>query len=165
MPRIVLIGMPGAGKSTVGRRLALSLRIRFIDTDRLLQERWGVSVRGLLEREGREGFLRREEESVLSMDPPADAVISTGGSVVYSAAAMGRLRGLGTVVYLRTDAASLARRTGDLRRRGVVAAEGTTLADLLAERAPLYERYADLSVDASRDGPDRVVERIRRLLP
>jgi shikimate kinase len=164
MPRIVLIGMPGAGKTTVGRRLALSLGVRFIDTDRLLQERWGVPVRVLLEREGREGFLRREEEAVLAMDPPDSAVISTGGSVVYSAAAMGRLRGLGKVVYLRTDAASLSRRTGDLRRRGVVAAAGTTLSDLLAERAPLYERYADLSVDASRAGPDRLVERIRGLL-
>jgi shikimate kinase len=99
------------------------------------------------------------------MDPPENAVISTGGSVVYSAAAMERLRSLGAVIYLRTDAASLARRTGDLRRRGVVAEEGTTLADLLAERAPLYERYADFSVDASRDGPDRLVERILRILP
>jgi shikimate kinase len=165
MPRIVLIGMPGAGKSTVGRRLALFLGTRFIDTDRLLQERWGVPVRVILEREGREGFLLREEEAVLAMDPPENAVISTGGSVVYSAAAMERLRSLGAVIYLRTDAASLARRTGDLRRRGVVAEEGTTLADLLAERAPLYERYADFSVDASRDGPDRLVERILRILP
>ncbi len=160
MERIVLIGMPGAGKTTVGRRIARTRGVSFLDTDRLMEARFGVPVRVLLERRGREAFLRCEELTVLAMDAPEGAVVSTGGSVVYSREAMARLRALGIVVYLKTDAVSLSRRTGDLRRRGVVAAEGTTIADLLAERAPLYEAHADLTVDASRGKPEALAARI-----
>jgi shikimate kinase len=165
MRRIVLIGMPGAGKTTVGRRLAQVLGVLLLDTDRLMEARFGRPVRVLLEQEGREAFLRHEAETVLAMDAPEGAVVSTGGSIVYSDAAMAKLRSLGAVVYLKADAAALARRTGDLRRRGVVAAEGTTHADLLAERAPLYEKYADVTVDATRLRPDDLVHRILALLP
>jgi shikimate kinase len=160
MDRIVLIGMPGVGKTTIGRRIARARGVPFLDTDRLMEARFGAPVRVLLERRGREAFLACEEETVLAMEVPEGAVVSTGGSVVYGRAAVARLRSLGTVVYLASDVAALSRRTGDLKRRGVVAAEGTTLSDLLAERAPLYAAAADLTVDASRERPEALVARI-----
>jgi len=158
--RIVLIGMPGVGKTTIGKRIARARDVPFLDTDRLMEARFGLPVRVLLEQRGREAFLACEEETVLAVAFPEGAVVSTGGSVVYSRAAMARLRSIGTVVYLKSDATALSRRTGDLKRRGVVAAEGTTIADLLAERAPLYAEAAEITVDASRERPEALVARI-----
>lgn len=143
---ITLIGMPSCGKSTVGVLLAKQLGYRFIDSDLLIQEREGRLLHDIIKAEGRETFLAIEEK--VNCDICAtDAVISTGGSAVYGEAAMKHLATLGRVVYVRISFEEMAARLGDYVHRGVVMPEGYTLLDLYRERAPLYEKYADIVVD------------------
>jgi len=160
---VVLIGMPAAGKTSVGRILAHRLRRPLIDTDELIETRAGRSLAQLLAECGREGFRRTEEMVVLEMQT-RNSVISTGGSVVYSQPAMTHLSRCGVIVYLQVDLETLRRRGLDLRSRGVVCAPGQDLVGLLAERGPLYERFADLVVDARHDDPAFVAERLREQL-
>lgn len=145
---VVLIGMPGAGKSTIGVLLAKALARQFVDTDLLLQGAAGAPLHELLARHGRDGFRALEERQILALTARA-TVIATGGSVVYSPAAMAHLRTLGPIVYLEVPLATLQQRLGDLRARGVVMAPGQTLAALHAERVPLYRQYAELTVPAA----------------
>ncbi|MCI1305434.1 MAG: shikimate kinase [Lachnospiraceae bacterium] len=142
---LILIGMPGAGKSTVGVVLAKRLGYRFIDSDLLIQEREGKTLSRIIEQEGTEGFLAIEEK--VNCEIMTDrCVIATGGSAVYSRDAMRHLKSIGVVVYLWESCSHLKKRLGDLTDRGVVLRDGQTLEDLYAERAPLYEKYADLTV-------------------
>lgn len=142
---IVLVGMPGCGKSTVGVLLAKALCMDFVDTDVVLQVREGAPLSAIIAREGLGGFLRREEEAVLALSCDG-AVIATGGSVVYGARAMEKLKAGGKVVYLELPLPALEKRLGDLRARGVALRDGQTLSDLYAERVPLYEAAADALV-------------------
>ncbi len=152
---IVLIGMPAAGKTAVGQILAKRLHRPFVDTDLLLEERVGKKPSELLASAGREGFRRAEEATILELKR-VGAVVATGGSVVYSTRAMAYLAARGILAYLFVDLATLSRRGLDLCARGVVRAPGQSLASLYAERTPLYERFADLVVDARDDDPDLV---------
>lgn len=143
---ITLIGMPGAGKSTLGIVLAKKLGYRFVDTDLLIQEGCGMLLSELLESRGIEGFIDFEN-SVLSGLECERHVIATGGSAVYGEQAMEHLRSTGMVVFLDIGIDGLRQRLNmDLLERGVVIREGNTLKDLLDERYPLYERYADVTV-------------------
>ena len=160
---IILIGMPGCGKSTVGVVLAKNLGFRFIDADLAIQEREGRLLSEIIEREGREGFHRIEEEVLLSLRP-ARCVVATGGSAVYGARAMAYLRSVGTVVYLRLPCEEIRARLGDLSQRGVTLRRGQTLEELYAERVPLYEKYADLSLDALGLDIRQTVLRLRDML-
>ena len=159
---IILIGMPGSGKSTIGRILAEKTGARFVDTDDLVTGACGCLLHVLLKQEGPQGFLRREEEAIVSFcrqEHPEKLVIATGGSVVYEAGAMEALKQLGPVVYLQVSLQELAARLGDLQLRGVVCGQGETLSALYAERVPLYERWGDwvLPEDAS---PEELAERL-----
>lgn len=145
---VVLIGMPGAGKSTVGVVLAKKLGFRFIDSDLVIQERYGRLLHELIEENGVEGFWRIESEVNASLDVNR-SVIATGGSVIYEAEAMEHLRKIGRVVYLRLPCDEVAERLGDLNDRGVTMMPGQTLADLYEERTPLYEKYAHVVIDCS----------------
>lgn len=156
---LVLIGMPAAGKSTVGRLLATRLARPFVDTDAVLAARTGRALPELMRREGLSGFRQREEEAVLALTDER-AVIATGGSVVYSAPAMQRLRERGWVVFLDVPLAELSVRVGDPRARGMVIAPGQSFAELFAERRPLYRRYADVCIDCSGLAPAAVAERV-----
>ncbi len=156
---VVLIGMPSSGKSTVGQMLAQRLGKAFVDTDLLLEQRHGRAVKDILAEHGPEGFRALEEEVMLSLRC-TDSVVATGGSVVYSEPAMRHLCSLGTVVYLQVELTRLQERIGDLEQRGVVRRAGQSLASLLAERGPLYEKYADYTVPASNLSPAEVVQRI-----
>lgn len=160
---IVLIGMPGSGKSTVGVLLAKRLCKSFLDTDLYLQRRCQRSLAEILAREGTARFRSLEEEAVLSLDC-ADTVIATGGSVVYSPPAMGHLRRLGVIVHLQVEIEELAKRLGDLDARAVVRAPGQTLASLFEQRAPLYARYAEVVVPAGNASQEEVTERVIRFL-
>lgn len=140
----VLIGMPGCGKSTVGRRLAQNLGLPFVDTDAVLLEQTGLTTGELSASTDRTGFLEAETRAVCSVRPESPTVIATGGSVVYSRRAMRHLKQIGTVIYLDVPLPVLQRRLGDLQRRGVVLKPDQTLADLYRERTRLYRRYADL---------------------
>lgn len=145
MDNIILIGMPSCGKSTLGKMLAKKLDYAFLDTDDVVISRNGCPLSAILDKEGLDGFKKREEEAVCSVEA-AHTVIATGGSVVYSPVAMAHLKKLGRVVYLSLTYAELERRLGDLHARGVAIAPGSTLLDLYHERVPLYEQYADIVV-------------------
>lgn len=158
-PTISLIGMPGAGKSTVGVILAKLCGLGFCDTDIAIQQREGASLQEILEEHGNQGF-RRIEQAVLLDVPLADAVVSTGGSVIFSEVVMDRLKAAGPVVYLRADLATLEQRIMANPLRGI-AREGTqTYADVYAERSPLYEQHADVIVDATAGSADEVAAAI-----
>lgn len=145
---IVLIGMPGAGKSTVGVVAAKRLGYRFVDSDLLIQERYGKLLHELIEEHGVEGFWQIENDVNASLNEER-AVIATGGSAIYGSEAMEHLRSIGKVVYLKLSYDKIAERLGDLNARGVTLHPGQTLLDLYEERVPLYEKYAHVIVDCT----------------
>jgi shikimate kinase len=142
---VVLIGMPGAGKSTVGILVAKHLGLGFVDTDLAIQERAGRRLQEILDAEGYRALRRREEEAVLGLAPRA-AVIATGGSVVYSERALRRLGELGVIVHLEASLGVLAARIDDYDRRGIANPAGQSFEEIFRERAPLYRAHADLAV-------------------
>ncbi len=154
---IILIGMPACGKSTVGVLAAKTLGYRFIDSDLIIQERDGRRLHRIIREEGQAGFLAIEEAVNLTLGndtlpavpavPALPAVIATGGSAVYSQAAMEHFKAVGVVVYLRLSFETVQKRLGNFTHRGVVMPEGYTLRDLYDERCALYEKYADIIVD------------------
>lgn len=143
---IVLIGMPGVGKSTLGVVLAKELGFQFVDADLLIQERENRLLKEIIAEDGVEGFLKIENDVNASIRAEK-TVIATGGSVIYGSDAMEHLKEIGTVVYLKLDYETLDSRLGNLKGRGVVLKDGQTLQDLYDERIPLYEKYADVIVD------------------
>lgn len=146
MNNITLIGMPGAGKSTLGVVLAKILGYQFLDSDLLIQKEEKRRLSEIIEKEGIEGFISIENRVNASIKAE-ETVIATGGSVVYCEDAMKHLKSIGKIVYLKLSFEAVSKRLGDLKGRGVVLKENQTLKDLYAERVPLYEKYADLVVD------------------
>lgn len=143
---IILIGMPGCGKTTVGTELAELMGYGYIDSDSVIVAREGKRLNELIAEVGREGFL--DIEAKINSELCADrCIIATGGSVIYRAAAMEKLKTMGTIVYLKLSLKTIASRLGDLKARGVALKDGYTLKDLYEERTPLYEKYADIAVD------------------
>lgn len=143
---IVLIGMPGVGKSTVGVVLAKALGYNFVDADLVIQQQTGKLLCELIAEHGTEGFLEIEDE-VNSRIEGHKAVIATGGSAVYCANAMEHYKEIATVLYLSVSYETLEERLGDLKNRGVVLNDGQTLKDLYDERTAYYEKYADVTVN------------------
>jgi len=142
---IVLIGMPGSGKSTVGVVLAKRLGYEFVDSDLVIQKRTGRLLHELIEENGIEGFWKIENDVNASIDTD-NSIIATGGSVIYGEEAMQHLGENGTMVYLQISYDELKERLGDLNARGVTLRQGQTLKDLYEERIPLYEKYADITI-------------------
>lgn len=153
---VVLIGMPGAGKSTIGVLLAKRLECDFLDTDITLQAREGRSLHQIIREDGTERFRALEARYVRETDVRR-CVIATGGSVVYDAGAMDHLRKNGRTLFLDLSLAALADRLGDIDARGVSRAPGQSLAALYDERLPLYQQYADITVACDGLGPEPVV--------
>lgn len=145
MQNLILIGMPGCGKSTVGVVLAKVLGMSFIDADIVIQQHEGKRLSQILDERGDEGFRALENRINASLQAE-NSVIATGGSVVYGAEAMEHLRSIGTVIYLQLSYEHVEDRLGDLHARGVTIKPGWTLRDLYSERTPLYERYAHLTI-------------------
>ncbi len=141
----IFIGMPAAGKSTVGVVFAKKLGLNFIDSDILIQEKTGKKLHEIISESGREAF-SEIEDNVNAGICGDHMVIATGGSVVFHENAMNHLREIGTVIYLETTPEDLALRIGDLDERGVVHKPGETIADIYEERRPYYEKYADITV-------------------
>ena len=160
---ITLIGMPGCGKSTVGRELAQRLSMRFVDVDDVIMERTGLSLRQIIEEQGDEGFRRIEDEANASLVLQG-SVIAPGGSVVYGSRAMEHLKQISTVVYLDTSLEDLRRRLRDLHARGVTFKPGQTLEDLYNERTPLYKKYARVTVNTDGKNVHQLVREIREAL-
>ncbi|HIR92079.1 MAG TPA: shikimate kinase [Candidatus Egerieimonas intestinavium] len=143
---IILIGMPGVGKSTVGVILAKELGFQFVDSDLLIQRQEKRLLKQIIEEDGIDGFIEIENQVNRSIDTH-NAVIATGGSVVYGREAMENLGRIGKIVYLRLSYEKLQERLGNLHGRGVIVRKGQTLLDIYKERIPLYEQYADLVID------------------
>ena len=146
MNNIILIGMPGCGKSTVGVVLAKALGMDFIDSDLVIQKQTGKRLSQIIEECGDDGF-REVENRINAALEAENSVIATGGSVIYGEEAMCHLKSIGTVVYLKLSCGAIEERLGDLHERGVTIQPGWTLRDLYNERVPLYEQWADLTVD------------------
>ncbi|NJB68241.1 shikimate kinase [Desulfobaculum xiamenense] len=157
---VTLIGMAGAGKSTVGNRLAALLGWPQLDTDQLIEAHFGRPLQELADAFGRDRFVEVEDEIVSGL-AVRRAVISTGGSVVYGKRCMDRLRELGPIVYLAPAREVILARVAANPDRGLAIAPGQTVEDLFNERLPLYEAAADFTVDSGRLGPDACAEAIR----
>ena len=163
MENIILIGMPGCGKSTVGVVLATALGMDFIDSDLLIQRREGKRLARIIEEMGDDGFRAVENEVNASIEVQG-CVIATGGSVIYGQEAMAHLRSIGTVVYLQLSYAQVEERLGDLHARGVTVKPGQTLRDLYNERCPMYERHAHVTIPCDGLRLREVVAQIRQTL-
>lgn len=143
---IILIGMSGSGKSTIGVVLAKLLCYQFVDMDLVIQEQEKRLLREIIADEGNDGFM--EIENRVNAEFEAEhTVVAPGGSVIYGKEAMEHLKEIGTIVYLKLDYENLEKRLGDLKARGVVLKDGYTLRTLYDERTPLYEKYADIIMD------------------
>ena len=143
---IILIGMPGVGKSTVGVILAKVLGYQFVDSDLVIQKEEGKLLKEIIAEVGPEGFIQVENRVNASLEV-TDSIIATGGSVVYGKEAMEHLCKIGTVVYLSLPYEEIEKRLSDIKGRGVVLREGQTLKDLYEERTVLYKKYADVQID------------------
>ena len=159
---IILIGMPSCGKSTLGVLLAKKLGLEFIDSDLLIQKKHGKLLHELIAEQGNDAFLALEAEVNRSIET-TDAVIATGGSAVYSEAALAHLGTLGKIVYIHISYEEMETRLGDYAHRGVIMPDGFTLRDLYEQRRALYERYADVIVSGE-GGMPAAIERITQVL-
>ena len=156
---IVLIGMPGVGKSTVGVILAKVLGYQFVDADLVIQQQEGKLLCEIIEEVGTEGFIEVENRINASLKV-TNSIIATGGSVVYGKEAMEHLQSIGRVVYLKVSYETLEKRLADIKGRGVVLKEGQDLKALFEERSPLYEKYADIEISEGTLGVEQTVEKI-----
>ena len=156
---IVLIGMPGAGKSTIGILLAKELGLDFVDTDISIQVRWGKTLQEITDESGYK-VLRDYEEQVLLSEDIEQRVVATGGSAVYSEAGMARLKANARVIYLDVSLPALKQRVRNFETRGVARRPDQSFEDLFAERRALYQHYADISLDCSHLGVNEALQAI-----
>jgi shikimate kinase len=164
MKVISLIGMPGAGKSTIGPILAKAALLDFIDTDLLIQTAHNKSLQDIVDNEGYIK-LREYEETILLTSYFDGRVVATGGSVVYSHVGMERLARLGPIVNLDVSLPSLLKRIHNYEERGIARKPGQTLESLFEERQALYRRYSDVRIDCENKTPEECVAEILKLLP
>ena len=159
MNNIILVGMPSCGKSTVGVVLAKTMNKGFVDTDILIQQREGRTLQDIINSCGNDYFHQVEESVLLDFDGQ-DYVVATGGSAIYFDRAMNQFKENGKVVYLKVSLDTVLKRLNNIKTRGVTLAKGQTLGDLYHQRVPLYERHADVIIEADGMSVEQVVERI-----
>ena len=155
--------MPASGKSTVGVILAKVLGMEFLDSDLVIQKRESLKLSEIIESRGVEGFLKAEEEALLSISA-SNTVIATGGSAVYSEAGMRYLTENAAVVYLKVGLEALKKRLHDIKGRGVVLRGGESFDEMYAERSALYEKYADITIDETDLNIERTVKALKDAL-
>ncbi len=160
MNNIILIGMPGVGKSTIGTKLAEKLKCNFIDTDILIQEKFKKPIPQIIKEKGINKIIQIENQ-IGSKIKAEKSVIATGGSIIYGKAAMKNLKNLGKIIYLKQDYETINKRIEDIEGRGVVLKNSQTLKDLYNERIPLYEKYADITIE---EGELSIEETLQELL-
>ena len=159
MKNIILVGMPSCGKSTVGVVLAKTLNKNFVDTDLLIQRRENKTLQEIINTSGNEYFHKVEEEVLLSFNEE-DYVVATGGSAIYFDSAMEHFKEKGTVVYIRVSLETVLERLNNIKTRGVTLEKGQTLEDLYNMRIPLYEKHADVIIDADNCTVEETIEKI-----
>lgn len=147
-----LIGMPGSGKSCMGRAIGKKLDIRSLDADRVIENKTGKKLHEIIEEVGLDGFKKIEEDILLTIDSNEDLILATGGSAVYYERAMQHFKSIGKVIYLYVSFETMLNRLGDYSKRGIAMRPDQTIRDLYDERAALYEKYADVTIDC--DGTD-----------
>ncbi len=159
---LVLIGMPACGKSTVGVIAAKMLGYSFVDADLVLQQREGRLLQEIIDSFGTPALLKAEENALISIDTD-NAVIATGGSAVYSELGMTHLKKNGVAVYIKVAYDDIEARLSNLETRGVAGAENKSLADIYAERTPLYEKYADIAYETGELNPFETAKKLTEL--
>lgn len=155
----MLIGMPGSGKSTCGVVAAKMLLKNFFDTDLLIQNIEGISLQQIIDTKGNDYFEKAEESAILDLDIQG-TVIATGGSVIYSDRSMEHLKSLGKIIYLHLDYEHMCSRISNLSTRGVVMKNGETLKDMYDERLPLYQKWADVTIDCNNNTVEETAQAI-----
>jgi shikimate kinase len=163
MNNIILIGMPGAGKSTLGVVLAKALGFGFIDTDLIIQSEQKDKLFRIIEKKGIEQFIETENRCVACLNCE-NSVIATGGSVIFGKEAMENLKRLGTVIYLQVEESEIEKRLSNIKTRGVVMKNGETVGEIFKARTPLYEKYADITVCCKGMDLEKTVEKIISLV-
>ena len=156
---IILIGMPAVGKSTIGVLLAKTLLKSFVDTDLTIQSKFGCGLCDIIEKEGTDAFLKIENDIICTQEYHS-SVVATGGSAVYGEEAMTHLSKDGIIVYLDISLEEIENRIGNITTRGVAMKNGTTLPELYRERLPLYNKYADITVNCDGKTAEEIVEKI-----
>lgn len=160
---IILIGMPGVGKSTVGVILAKMLGYTFVDADIVIQNREKRLLKDIIREEGVDGFIEIENR-INSEIEGERCIIATGGSVVYGKQAMEHYQKNGRILYLKIDYETMAGRLHNIKGRGVVLREGQSLQDIYDERCPLYEKYADMTVEENDLNVEQTIEKIMEII-
>lgn len=159
LDNIVLIGMAGAGKSTVGVVLAKTLGYGFMDSDILIQEREQMLLQEIIDKKGMDPFIQAESSAIETIDVKA-TVIATGGSAVYSKKAMKHLQKIGTIVYLDVAFEEIEKRISNITTRGIAIAKGRTLREVYDERQALYEAYGDLHINCEGKTVEMIIDEI-----
>jgi len=161
---ITLIGMAGAGKSTIGRALAKRLNYAFIDVDSLITQKTGLPLQVLIDKQGDSALVRFEEEAILGLEQIDNCIISPGGSVVYSEKSMKHLKEISKVIFLDAPFRSIVRRIPNARKRGIVGLRDRSLKELFEERLILYNKYADFSIKVrGKENIQALTEKVIRL--
>lgn len=163
MKNIVLVGMPGCGKSTVGVILAKTLGMRFVDTDLLICEKEGTTLQNIIESKGIEYFENVECQIGESLQAK-NTVIATGGSMIHYESAMKHLKEIATVIYIDVSLEELKRRLVNIKTRGITFGKGQTISDIFAIRTPLYEKFADIKVNADEFSIEETVTKLTQTL-
>ncbi len=158
---IILIGMPGAGKSTVGVILAKRIGFHFIDTDLIIQAREKCRLQQIIDIQGLEKFRQIEEQMLLNLHPE-HSVIATGGSVIYCEKGLEALGKTGILIYIQVSLTALQKRIADMGQRGLVMAKEQTFKHLYQERTPLYEKFANLTIPCGEINAEQVAARIEK---
>ena len=162
MKNVVLIGMPGCGKSTCGVLAAKALCMDFVDTDLVIQQNEGMPLQAIINKKGNDYFAAAEERAVCALTVK-NAVVATGGSVVYSRRAMEELKKGGIVIYLRISFDTMLKRIANISSRGILLKNGETIDAMFEERAALYEKYADFVVDCDGKETENTVSEIVKI--
>ncbi|MGK5092276.1 shikimate kinase [Deltaproteobacteria bacterium TL4] len=160
---IILIGMPGAGKTTIANKFAEKRAWNYVDTDQLIEARQGLPLQQVFDQEGYWAFRKIEETILLALDCTG-YVIATGGSVVYSEQGMLHLSEIGTLVYLEVELSELKTRLDNFTQRGIVRLPEQSLIDLYQERVPLYQRYADIQLKCSGQSLEAILQKLSESL-
>lgn len=164
MKNIILIGMPGCGKSTVGVVLAKTMAFNFIDTDLIIQAQQSNKLQNLINEQGLDSFLKMENKALRSVNLTENTVISTGGSAVFCDDGMNFLMENGIVIYLNVPINELERRLTNIKTRGIAAKKGEGIADIFSERSPFYKKYAQIEIDCTNKSVEDIVEQIVKKL-
>lgn len=156
---IILIGMPGVGKSSVGVVLAKALGYHFVDSDLVIQQTEGRLLSEIIEEKGNDGFIEVENNINSKIDVKR-TVLATGGSAVYGTEAMEHFRNIGTVLYMKASFETIDSRLSNLVGRGVAMKKDQTLKELYEERCVLYERYADITLNVDKMSIEEIIVKI-----